>query len=176
MKKKILTKPFAYVSIGSKNYIVDVAMDDESRYKGLSRRHNIEDGYGMLFEMPKEDIHPFQMKDTYIPLDMVFIGKYGQIVDYIPNVQPLTDGPYKPKNPCKFVLEVPGNDLIDKIKEGDLTRMKFFDTMESARAHYEKKNLQELLIKYFNEEFNGKSLRGKQTITGKNSDRSRKTI
>ena len=75
MKKKILTKPFAYVSIGSKNYIVDVAMDDESRYKGLSRRHNIEDGYGMLFEMPKEDIHPFQMKDTYIPLDMVFIGK-----------------------------------------------------------------------------------------------------
>ena len=113
MKKKILTKPFGHISIGDKHYVVDVAMDDEARYKGLSKRHKLDDGYGMLFDMPKEDHHAFQMKDTYVPLDMVFIGKYGQIVDYLPNVQPLTSGPYKPKEKCKFVLEVPGNDLKD---------------------------------------------------------------
>ena len=38
MKKKILTKPFAYVSIGSKNYIVDAEIDDEYRYK-MDRRN-----------------------------------------------------------------------------------------------------------------------------------------
>ena len=51
MKKKILTKPFGHVSIGSKHYVVEVAMDDQSRYKGLSKRHNLDEGLGMLIYM-----------------------------------------------------------------------------------------------------------------------------
>ena len=176
MKKKILTKPFGMISIGDKHYVVEVAMDDAARYKGLSKRHKIDDGFGMLFDMPKEDKHPFQMKETYVPLDMVFISKHGQIVDYLPNVQPLTDGPYAPKAPCKFVLEVPGNDLVNDIEEGSLTKMKFFDTLDLARSHRDKIQLQEQLIKYLNEAMNGKGLRGQQTITGKDPVRRRKTI
>lgn len=176
MKKKILTKPFGMISIGDKHYVVEVAMDDAARYKGLSKRHKLDEGFGMLFDMSKEDKHSFQMKETYIPLDMVFISKHGQIVDYLPNVQPLTDGPYAPKSPCKFVLEVPGNDLVNDIEEGSLTKMKFFDTLDLARSHRDKIQLQEQLIKYLNEAMNGKGLRGQQTITGKNPIRRRKTI
>ena len=176
MKKKILTKPFGHINIGDKHYVVDVAMDDAARYKGLSRRHKLDDGYGMLFDMPNEDHHAFQMKDTYVPLDMVFIGKYGQIVDYLPNVQPLTSGPYKPKEKCKFVLEVPGNDLKDQFEIGDLTKMKFFDTMELARKFLDKLQLQEQLLHYLNEAVNGESLRRKQTITRKDPIRGRKTF
>lgn len=175
-KKKILTKPFGHISIGDKHYVVEVAMDDSARHKGLSKRHKLDEGFGMLFDMPKEDKHSFQMKETYVPLDMVFLGKYGQIVDYIPNVQPLTDGPYSPKSPCKFVLEVAGNDLKNQIKEGDLTRMKFFDTLDLARAHRDKIQLQEQLIQYLNEAVNGKKLRREQTVTGKDTIRRRKTI
>jgi uncharacterized membrane protein (UPF0127 family) len=176
MKKKILTKPFGHINIGNKHYVVEVVNDDERRYKGLSRRTSLDEGFGMLFDMPHEDKHAFQMKETFIPLDMVFIGKYGQIVDYIPNVQPLTDGPYVPKDKCKFVLEVSGNDLKDQAQEGGLTKMKFFDTLEEAQAHMQKKQLQEQLIQYINEAINGEKLRSKQTITGKNPVRRRKTI
>lgn len=176
MKKKILTKPFGHVSIGSKHYVVEVAMDDQSRYKGLSKRHNLDEGLGMLFDMPKEDIHSFQMKETYIPLDMVFIGKYGQIVDYIPNVQPLTAGPYSPKEKCKFVLEVRGNDLKDEIKEKALAKMRFFDTIEKARAYRDKRMLQEQLIHYLNEAVNGEGIRRKQDSSRKSSKRSGKTL
>ena len=175
-KKKILTKPFGHISIGDKHYVVEVVDDDDRRYKGLSRRTKLDDGFGMLFDMIDDDKHSFQMKETYIPLDMVFIGKYGQIVDYIPNVQPLTDGPYSPKDLCRFVLEVPGNDLKDKIKEGDLTKMKFFDTMDLAHAYRDKVQLQEQLIKYLNEAINDKEVRRKQTTTRKNLVRSRKAI
>lgn len=175
-KKKILTKPFGHISIGDKHYVVEVAMDDSARYKGLSKRHKLDEGFGMLFDMPKEDKHSFQMKETYVPLDMVFLGKYGQIVDYIPNVQPLTDGPYSPKSPCKFVLEVAGNDLKNQIKEGDLTRMKFFDTLEHAHAHRDKIQLQEQLLHYLNEAVNGESIRRKQDSSRKSSKRSGKTL
>lgn len=176
MKKKILTKSFGHVNIGSKHYVVEVAMDDQSRYKGLSKRHNLDEGLGMLFDMPKEDIHSFQMKETYIPLDMVFIGKYGQIVDYIPNVQPLTAGPYSPKEKCKFVLEVRGNDLKDEIKEKALAKMRFFDTMEKAQAYRDKRMLQEQLIHYLNEAVNGEGIRRKQDSSRKSSKRSGKTL
>jgi len=176
MKKKILTKPFGHVSIGSKHYVVEVAMDDQSRYKGLSKRHNLDEGLGMLFDMPKEDIHSFQMKETYIPLDMVFIGKYGQIVDYIPNVQPLTAGPYSPKEKCKFVLEVRGNDLKDEISEKALAKMRFFDTMEKAQAYRDKRMLQERLIHYLNEAVNGEGIRRKQDSSRKSSKRSGKAL
>ena len=126
--------------------------------------------------MPNEDHHAFQMKETYIPLDMVFVSKHGQIVDYLPNVQPLTSGPYRPKEKCKFVLEVPGNDLKDHIDIGDLMKMKFFDTMERALAYKNKKQLQEQLLRYINEAVNDKEVRRKQTSTRKNSIRGRKTI
>jgi len=175
-KKKILTKPFGHISIGDKHYVVEVVDDDDRRYKGLSRRTKLDDGFGMLFDMIDDDKHSFQMKETYIPLDMVFIGKYGQIVDYIPNVQPLTDGPYSPKSPCRFVLEVTGNDLKDQVSEGDLTRMKFFDTLDLAHAYKDKRQLQEQLLQYLNEAVNGKKLRREQTTTRKNTIRRRKTI
>lgn len=175
-KKSILTKAFGHVNIGSKHYVVEVASDDETRHKGLSRRTKLDEGFGMLFDMPKEDHHGFQMKETYVPLDMVFLGKYGQIIDYIPNVQPLTDGPYKPKDKCKFVLEVRGNELKDEIQENALAKMRFFDTMEKAQAYKDKRMLQEQLIHYLNEAVNGESIRRKQDSSRKSSKRSGKTL
>lgn len=173
MKKKILTKPFGYINIGKLHYVVEVASDEEARYKGLSRRTTIPDGAGMLFDLPNEDFHAFQMKETYVPLDIVFISKYGQIVDYLPNVQPLTDGPYKPKEKCKFVLEVRGNSL-GEIKEGALARMKFFDTLAKAEEHRNNKLLQEQLYQYLKEDINVEKLRRKQNSSRKSTERSGK--
>ena len=102
----------------------------------------------MLFVFDKEDKHAFTMKDTYIPLDIVFLDKNLKIVDYIPNAQPLTDKSYKPKEKCLYVLEISGNDLKDKVEIGDLTKIKFFSTMEDATAHKEEKSLAENLVKY----------------------------
>jgi uncharacterized membrane protein (UPF0127 family) len=174
MNKQITTKEFGHIKVGNKHYLVEVASDDDTRHKGLSRRTSLNEGFGMLFDMPKEDFHAFQMKETFVPLDMVFISRFGQIVDYIPNVQPLTDGPYKPKDKCKFVLEVRGNDLKNEMLENAIAKMNFYDTMERAMAHKEKQQLEEQLIKYLNEAVNGEKVRRKQTSTRKNSIGSRK--
>ena len=150
--KNILTKPFGYVTLGDKSYVVEVVSDEDNRVKGLSKRIKLDNGFGMLFEMDDDDMHSFQMSETYLPLDMVFINKKGKVVDYIANAQPLTDGPYKSKENCSFVLEVAGNDLKDTIEIGMLTRMRFFGTMQEAQDWRENKQLQEMLVHYLKEE------------------------
>jgi uncharacterized membrane protein (UPF0127 family) len=174
MRKSILTKPFGYVNIGKNHYVVEVASDEEKRQHGLSRRTTLTRGTGMLFDLPKEDKHAFQMKDTYIPLDMVFINKSGQIVDYLPNVQPLTEGPYKPKEKCKFVLEVEGNSLKGQIQESSFIKMKFFDTLEKAEDYRNSKLLQEQLYNYLKEDINVEKLRREQSSSRKSVEWSRK--
>lgn len=134
MKTDIFTKPYGLIEVGKKHYVVEVANTDELRYKGLSKRTKLDEGHGMFFEMPDEDCHAFQMAETYIPLDMLFIGKHGNIVDYIPNAQPLTEGPYMPREKCKYILEVNGNDLSGLTGEVKEVKMEFFDTMEDANA------------------------------------------
>lgn len=88
----------------------EIASDAPSRAKGLMFRESLCENCGMLFIFEKSGIHPFWMKDTLIPLDMIFISENGTIVDIIENVPPCPySSPscpnYVPRAPGKFVLE-----------------------------------------------------------------------
>jgi uncharacterized membrane protein (UPF0127 family) len=95
---------------GEQHVKVEIARTESERQRGLMYRQSLEPGHGMifLFEVPEKHMK-FWMKNTYIPLDMIFIGPNKQVIYVEENAEPLTlqsRGPDEEES--QFVLEVPG--------------------------------------------------------------------
>ena len=90
------------------NVAVEVAATPEAQAQGLMYRRALADGHGMLFVFPAEAPHDFWMKNTFIPLDMIFIAADGRIVGIQANTVPLSTTPLGVERPSRYVLEVPG--------------------------------------------------------------------
>ena len=101
---------------------VEIADDSAKRTQGLMFREKLDDNAGMLFVFDDERHLSFWMKNTLIPLDMIFISKDLEIVD-IKHAAPCKKDPcalYKTVTPAKYVLEVNGNFTIkNNIKIND---------------------------------------------------------
>lgn len=119
------------------NFVVnlELAVDDETRAQGLMYRDHIDAGKGMLFIFPQDDIFSFWMKNTRIPLDMIWIDSGKRIVGMKENVPPchVPDCPsYGPGVVARYVLEVgAGEAAKHKLKVGDT--LQFIDTDVAAR-------------------------------------------
>lgn len=87
---------------------VEICADPESRNQGLMFRKHLEPGHGMLFLFPQEDIQTFWMKNTLIPLDMIFINGQHQVVGIVAKAEPLTLTGRQVEVPSQYVVEVPG--------------------------------------------------------------------
>jgi uncharacterized membrane protein (UPF0127 family) len=87
---------------------VEVASTPEALMRGLMYRTELADGRGMLFVFPDEQDHRFWMKNTLIPLDMIFIGADGVIVGIHRDATPLSTASVGVGRPSRWVLEVPG--------------------------------------------------------------------
>ena len=87
------------VSIYSKNitFNVEVAKTIEERKIGLMYRKKLLNNEGMLFIFPREKIIQLWMKNTYIPLDVIFISKNKVIVDIKKNMESLSENIIKSK-------------------------------------------------------------------------------
>lgn len=62
----------------------------------------------MLFIFPNEEVQSFWMRNTLIPLDMIFINEQGVVVGIVENAEPKTLTSRSVGIPGKYVLEVPG--------------------------------------------------------------------
>lgn len=102
---------------------VEIAADDEMRQQGLMFRDHIDPGRGMLFVFPRDDVFSFWMKNTRIPLDMIWVDANKRIVGIRENVPPchVDDCPsYGPGVVARYVLEVGGGEAAKhKLKVGD---------------------------------------------------------
>lgn len=87
---------------------VEVARTDETRAHGLMDRERLDAEAGMLFVFDETELHTFWMKNTLIPLDMIFIDDTGRIVGIVPRAEPRTLTPRDPGVPSRYVLEVNG--------------------------------------------------------------------
>jgi uncharacterized membrane protein (UPF0127 family) len=87
---------------------VEVAATPETRTRGLMWRKELAAGHGMLFIFPEEEVQSFWMRNTLIPLDMIFIDSTGRIVGIIERAQPRTLTARSVGVPGRYVLEVPG--------------------------------------------------------------------
>ena len=112
------------IYIGNNELVVEVADTPEKRMIGLMFRKSIPDDYGMLFVFENEAVQAMWMKNTFIPLDIVFMDKNRQVVDVYIAVPPCRRDPcqsYVSRRPAKFALELKGK-YSEKlnIKIGDL--------------------------------------------------------
>ncbi len=76
--------------------------------RGLMHRPSVPDGTGMLFDMGSVGPHRFWMKNTLVPLDMVYISPDQTVVDVARNTTPLDQSLYGAGVLSRYVLEVPG--------------------------------------------------------------------
>jgi hypothetical protein len=87
---------------------VEVARTEPEQRRGLMFRQKLAAGHGMLFPYAHPQKLSFWMKNTYIPLDMIFIDGNKRVAYIEENAEPLTLKPRGPDGPTQFVLEVPG--------------------------------------------------------------------
>ena len=104
------------VSIYNKNitFNVEVAKTIEERRTGLMYRKKLLNNEGMLFIFPREKIIQLWMKNTYIPLDVIFISENKVIVDIKKNMEKLSETIVKSKVKSKYALEFSAG-LINKL-------------------------------------------------------------
>ena len=99
----------------------EVVKSPAARAKGLGGRTDLCPQCGMLFIFEADGNHAFWMKDTLIPLDIIWLDKNWQVVDFVAFAQPQAGRPdeelpvYRPKTPARYVLELPGG-TVEKIR------------------------------------------------------------
>jgi uncharacterized membrane protein (UPF0127 family) len=111
---EIVTKDGVHV------FTIEMARSDEERQKGLMFRRELPEGRGMLFDFkPDQDVSMW-MRNTYIPLDMLFINGDGTIRRIAENTEPLSEKTIPSGGPVRGVLEVIGGTAKKLgIKAGD---------------------------------------------------------
>jgi uncharacterized protein len=87
---------------------VEVALTPEEHARGLMYRTRLATDAGMIFIFDEAQIQRFWMKNTLIPLDMVFIGADRRIVGVVENAAPETEDERKVGAPSQYVLEIGG--------------------------------------------------------------------
>ena len=100
---------------------VEVANNNNDRMKGLMFRREMDEDHGMLFIFEAPDMQSFWMRNTILPLDIMFIDSVGVIDTIYRRTTPYSEKSIPSRRRVQFVVEVNGG-WSDKhgIKEGDL--------------------------------------------------------
>jgi len=85
---------------------VEIADDNAERQQGLMHRTQLEEMAGMLFLFPNEAHQTFWMKDTPLPLDMIFIRSDMTVLGIVENAEPMTTTSRSVPGTSQYVLEV----------------------------------------------------------------------
>lgn len=85
---------------------VEVARTPAQRRLGLMYRHHLEERAGMLFVFEDCRVHSFTMRNTFIPLDIIFFDEDHTVVGWLENTPPMTEGPFSIDLPSRYALEV----------------------------------------------------------------------
>jgi uncharacterized membrane protein (UPF0127 family) len=87
---------------------VELALTADEQNRGLMFRKTLAPDAGMLFVFDRQSVHNFWMKNTLIPLDMLFIAADRRIVGIVANAEPQTETARTVGTPSQYVLEIGG--------------------------------------------------------------------
>jgi len=106
---------------------VEVAASEEARARGLMFRDDLEADKGMLFVFSDDQLRGVWMKNTLLPLDILFISSAGRVVSLLPHVSPCVNEDcdvYDSGLPARYMLEVnAGYAARWNIRQGDPVRV-----------------------------------------------------
>ncbi|MCD4650568.1 MAG: DUF192 domain-containing protein [Candidatus Cloacimonetes bacterium] len=88
------------------NLEVEVADDPQRRVFGLMHRESLGENQGMLFIFEEEEPRSFWMRNTIIPLDIMFVGKDKTIINIVKNTIPKSETKVLSDAPALYVIEV----------------------------------------------------------------------
>ncbi len=109
-------------------FLVEVADDPRERAQGLMYRRELPADRGMLFDMEASRPAGFWMRDTYVSLDIIFIGEDGLVKTIAERTEPLSEAVIPSGEPVRFVLElVAGTARKIGLKPGDRVRHRVID-------------------------------------------------
>lgn len=123
---ELQSKP--WVEIHGKRFTVEVADSFEERQRGLMFRDELAKDTGMLFIHDVEEPQAYWMKNTHIPLDILYFSKDRKLVSAQERVPPCSAGdrcpPYASEGDALYVLELnAGSVELFKIKAGDVMKI-----------------------------------------------------
>jgi uncharacterized protein len=105
---------------GPLSFEVELAVSPEQRQHGLMFRESLEDDQGMLFDFGRTAPVTMWMRNTFIPLDMLFIDADGRIARIVTDTEPLSDAAIGSGGPVRAVLELPAGTSAERgIAVGD---------------------------------------------------------
>lgn len=105
---------------GERHFTVEIAGTPEEQAYGLMNRSELAPDRGMIFPFDPPRDASFWMKNTLIPLDMIFIRADGSIANIAENTVPMSLEPVYSEGPVKAVLEIAGGRSAELgIKAGD---------------------------------------------------------
>lgn len=112
---------------GPVRFTVEIAGDKTSRAEGLMHRKHLAKNAGMLFDFHATLFAAFWMKDTELPLDMIFIRPDGRISSIARDMVPFSENEVASKEPIRAVLEINGGrSAALGIVPGDVVRADAF--------------------------------------------------
>jgi len=91
---------------GRFEFQVELAVSPEQRSQGLMFREDLAEDRGMLFDFGRPQRASMWMRNTYVPLDMLFIDGAGRITQIATDTQPLSDAAIASREPVRAVLEL----------------------------------------------------------------------
>jgi len=112
---------------GPATFKVEVANDHASQERGLMFRKSLAPNAGMLFDFHTTVMTSFWMKNTLIPLDIIFIRQDGVISSIAGNAVPMSEASIPSSEPVRAVLEIAGGRAKQLgIEPGDKVRAAIF--------------------------------------------------
>ncbi|KRG64712.1 ACR family protein [Stenotrophomonas humi] len=99
-----------WVELAGSRYQVELAQDDETRARGLMFREQMDADHGMLFIHDRQEPQAYWMKNTKLPLDILYFDTDRRLVSQQRDVPPCSAGdmcpPYPSFKPARYVLEL----------------------------------------------------------------------
>ncbi|MFT3726665.1 MAG: DUF192 domain-containing protein [Terricaulis sp.] len=113
---------------GPVRFHVEIADDDREREQGLMYRRSMANDHGMLFDFNPPQAVSFWMHNTILPLDIIYIGADGHILNIAANAVPFSDQNLPSDGRARAVLEINGGRAAALgIVQGSVVHHRFFN-------------------------------------------------
>jgi uncharacterized membrane protein (UPF0127 family) len=87
-------------------YHLEVADEGHELARGLMHRNSMVEDMGMIFIFDSDGPRSFWMRNTFIPLDMIFVTSEGVVDSFVENAEPRTDAPRPSDGAARYVIEL----------------------------------------------------------------------